>query len=58
MRMVRVRHMWMRMPQRLVAMPMAVGAGRHRDMHMAVVPVVVMMRVFVLGRFVSMLVTV
>jgi len=43
--MVRVRHMWMRMPQRLVAMPMAVGAGRHRDMHMAVVPVVVMTEV-------------
>ena len=58
MRMVRVRHMWMRMPQRLVAMPMAVGAGRHRDMHMAVVPVVVAVCMLVLGRFVSMLVTV
>ena len=46
------------MPERLVAMPMAVGAGRHRDMHMAVVPVVVAVRVFVLGRFVPMLVTV
>ena len=58
MRMVRIRHMGMRVPQRLVTMPMAVGTGRHRDMHMVVVPVVVTVRVFVLRRFVSMLVTV
>jgi hypothetical protein len=48
----------MRVPQRLVTMPMAVGTGRHRDMHMAVLPVVVTVGVFVLRRFVSMLVTV
>jgi hypothetical protein len=58
MRMVRVWHMWMRVPHRLVTMPMAVGTGRHRDMHMVVVPVVVTVRMFVLRHFVSMLVTV
>lgn len=58
MRMVRVRNMWMRVPQRLVTMPMAVGTGRHRDMHMVVVPVVVTVCMFVLRHFVCMLVTV
>ena len=53
MRMVRIRHMWMRVPQWLVTMPMAVWAFRHRDMHMVVVPVVVAVRVFVLRHIVS-----
>ena len=58
MRMVRVRHMWMRVRERLVTMPMAMRTGWHRNMHMVVVPVVVTVRVFVRGHFVSMLVTV
>ena len=56
--MVRVRHMWMRVPQRLVTVPMAVRTGRHRDMHMVVVPVVVAVRVFMFRRLMSMLVSV
>ena len=56
--MVRIRHMWMRMPQRLVTMPVAVRAGRHRDVHMIMVPVVVAVRVFVLRDIVTVLMAV
>jgi hypothetical protein len=58
MRMVRIGHMRMRVPQRLVAMEMAVRPGRHRLMQMPVVSVVVTMRVFVLGCVVFVLVAV
>jgi hypothetical protein len=53
-----VRRMGMRVPQRLVTMPMAVRTGRHRDMHMVVVPVVVAVRVSMFRHFMSMLVPV
>ena len=46
--MVGIRYMWMRMAKGLVTMPVAVGTGRHWDVHMIVVPVVVVVRVFVL----------
>jgi hypothetical protein len=55
---VRIRHMWMRMPQRLVAMPVAVHPGRHREVRMIVVPVVVAVRVFVLCEIVPVLMAV
>ena len=57
-RMVRSGHMRMRVPQRLVAMQVAVRAGRHRDMHMVVVAIVMAVRMFVLHHVVSMLVAV
>ena len=56
--MVRIRHMRMRMIERLVTMPVAVRPGRHRDVHMIVVPVVVAVRVFVLREIVAMLMAV
>ncbi len=58
MRVVRIRHMRMRVPHRLVTMPVAVRAGRHRVMHMLVVSVVMAVCVFVLRHFVFMLVSV
>ena len=51
--MVRVRHMGMRVPQRHMTMPVAVRPGRHRDVHMIVVPVVVAVRMFVLRDIVA-----
>ena len=56
--MVRIGHMRMRMPPRLVAMAMAVRAGRHRIMHMVVVAIVMQVRMFVLHHVVPMLVAV
>lgn len=58
MRMVRIRHMRMRVQHRLVTMSVAVRAGRHWVMFMLMVSIVMTMRVFVLDRFVFMLVSV
>ena len=57
-RMMHIRYVRMRVPQRLMPMPMTVRIGEHRIMHMLVVPVVVAVRVFMFNRFVLMLVTV
>ena len=56
--MVRVGHMGVRMAQRLVVVPVAMFAGRHRVMHMIVMSVIVTVRVFMLHAFVLMLVAV
>lgn len=56
--MVRIGHMRMRVPQWLVTMQVAVRTGRHRDMHMVVVAIVMTVRMFVLHHVVSMLVAV
>jgi hypothetical protein len=57
-RMVGIRHMRMRVPPWLVTMSVAVCPGGHQVMHMLVVPVVMAACVFVLRRFVFMLVSV
>jgi hypothetical protein len=57
MRMVHVRYMRMRVPQRLVTMPVTVRTGRHWVMRVFMVAVVMTVRVFVLRRFVFMPVT-
>jgi hypothetical protein len=49
---VRVGHMRMRMPQRLVPVPVAVLADGHHVVQVPVVPVVVAVRVLVLQRLV------
>ena len=56
--MVRIRHVRMRVPHRLVTMSVAMRTGWHRVMHMLVVSVVMAVCVFVLRRFVFMLVSV
>lgn len=53
---VRVRHVGMSMPQRLVPVRVAVFARRHRVMHVVVMPVVMAMCVLMLQRFVLVLV--
>lgn len=53
---VRVRDVGMPMLQRLVPVRMAVFASRHAIVHVVVMPVVVAVGVFVLQRFVLMLV--
>ena len=58
MGMVRIRNVRMRVPQRLVTMQMAVRTDRHRVMRMFMVAVVMTVRMFVLRRFVAMLVAV
>ena len=58
MRVVRIGDMRMYMPQRFVAMLVAMRAGRHRNMDVFVVAVVVAVRVFMLCRVVLMLVPV
>ena len=58
MRVVRIRHMGMRVPLGFMTMPVAMRTRRHRIMRMLVVPVVMPVRVLVLGRFVFVLVTV
>jgi len=58
MRVVCIRYVRMHVPQRVVTMPVAMGGYRHRFMHMAVVSVVMPMRVFMLRRFVLVLVAV
>ena len=58
MRMVRIRHVGMRVPARLVTMPMAVDAGRHGCVRMRVMTVVVAMRMLVLHRLMLVLVPV
>ena len=55
---VRVRHVGMPMPQRLVPVPVAVFASRHGVMHVAVMPVVMAMCVLMLLGFVLVLVLV
>ena len=57
-RMMRIRHVWMRVRQRFVPMPVTVRTGRHQIMHMLMVPVVVAVRVLMFNRIVLMLVTV
>jgi len=58
MRVVHIGHVWMRVPQRLVLVPMAVFTQGHRVMRMRVVPIVVAVRMFVLQRFMDVLVAV
>lgn len=53
---VRVRHVGMPMLQRLVLVLVAVFARRHGIVHVVVMPVVVAVGVFVLQRFVLVLV--
>ena len=55
---VRVRHVGMPMPQRLVPVPVAVFARWHGVMHVAVMPVVMAMCVLMLLGFVLVLVLV
>ena len=57
-RMMRIRHVRMRVPQRLMPMPVTVRTGGHRIMDMLVVSVIVAVSVFMFNRFVLMLVTV
>jgi hypothetical protein len=57
MRVVRIRHMGMRVPHRLVMMGVAMRTGRHRVMGMLVVTIVMTVRMFVLGRLVLVRVT-
>ena len=57
-RVVRVRHVCMAVPQRLVPMPVAVRADGHRVVSVCVVPVVMPVRVFVFERIVLVLVCV
>ena len=56
MRVVRVRHMWVRVPHRFVPMPMAVFAHGHRVMHVVVVSIVVPVRMLVFERLMLVLV--
>ena len=56
--MVRVRHVRMAVPLRLVPMPVAVLADGHRVVRVCVVPVVMPVRVFVFERIVLVLVCV
>jgi len=58
MRVVRIRYMRMHMPDRVVAMPVAMLAGRHWNVDVVVVPIVMTVRVFMLRRVVLMLVRV
>lgn len=57
-RVVRIRYVRMHMPQRLMTMPVTVRIGRHRNVHMAVVAIVVAVRVLVLHHVVFMFVAV
>ena len=57
-RVMRIRHVRMRVPPRLVPMPVTVRTGGHRIMRMLVVTVVVAVCVFMFNGFVLMLVTV
>lgn len=57
-RVVRIRYVRMHMPQRLMTMPVTVRTGRHRDMFMVVVAIVVAVRMLVLQHVVLMLVAV
>jgi heme/copper-type cytochrome/quinol oxidase subunit 2 len=57
-RVMRIRYVRMHMPQRLVTMPVAVRSGRHRNMHMVMVAIVVAVRVLVFHHVVFMLVAV
>ena len=50
MRVVRVRHVGMRMPQRLVPVPMAVFTEGHRIVRVGVMPVVMAVGVLMLQR--------
>ena len=54
MRVVRIGDMRVHMPQRTVAMPVTMCAGRHWNMDVVVVAVVVTVRVFMLRRVVLM----
>ena len=54
MPMMGIRHVRMRMEQRLMGMRMAVGACRHGVVRMVVVPIVVAMGVFMRHRLVRM----
>jgi len=56
--MVGIRYMRMRVPQRVVTMPMAVRTRRHWDMHMLVVTIIMAVRVLVLRHVVPMLMSV
>jgi hypothetical protein len=58
MRVVRIGHMRMRMLQGLMTMPVAVRSGRHRDVHVGMMAIVVTMRMLVLHHGVFMLVAV
>lgn len=53
---MRIRHMRMGMPLRLVPMPVTVLTDRHGVVYVTVMPIVVSVRVFVLERLVVMLV--
>ena len=55
-RVVRIGYVRMHMPQRLVTMPVAVRSGRHGDMHMGMVAIVVTVRMLVVHHVVFMLV--
>ena len=55
---MRVGHVWMRMPRRLVPVPMAVLAFGSRIVQVVVMPVVVAVGVLVLQRFMRVLVAV
>ena len=57
-RVVRVRHVWMHMPARVVAVRVTMRPGRHGVVYMIVVSVIVTVRVLVLGQFVLVLVSV
>ena len=58
MRVMRIRHVRMCMPHRLVPMPVAVLARRRRVMDVVVMPVVVAVGMLMLQRLVRMLVAV
>jgi len=55
---VRIRYMRMHVPQRVVAMAVAMRGGRHRNVDVVVVAVVVAVRMFMLHHLVLMLVLV
>jgi len=56
--MVRIGDMSVRVIERFVTMPVAVRTGRHRNVHVLVVTVVVPVRMFVFRHLMSMLVSV
>jgi len=58
MRVVRIRHVGMRVPHRFMAMAVAMRTGRDRVMGMLVVAIVMAVRMFMLGRIVFVRVTV
>ena len=58
MRVMRIRHVGMGVPRRLVPMPVTVLADRRHVVHMVVMPVVVAVGVFVLQRLVLVFVAV